>query len=182
MSYIPAVADLPFTEDPSDDGTIHLDTFPIYLPSSLPSHLAVAPNLVIKETKLRIAQANDALAELRHLLRILRDLWDYKYTQLGPSQRAKTRAQSFIGRFKDKINLCVERYHTAWRALTILDPEGSWTQTLLELKQEDVKILGPGDGESEGRREVSWIWITRLEKDETSEEEMCEGKLKLKTM
>jgi len=75
---------------------------------------------------MRIAQADDALAELRKLLRITMGLWSYKNTQIGPSQHASTRARSMIGRFRDKINRAADRYRAAYSALKELDPGGDW--------------------------------------------------------
>jgi hypothetical protein len=58
--------------------------------------------------------------------------------------------------------------------MVVLEPEGSWVQKYLELKQEDVRNPGRGDHEvSEGRREVSWIWMVRVnDADIGSEEEI----------
>lgn len=43
-------------------------------------------------------------------------------------------------------------------ALEALDPGGDWSGQLRVLKDEDIRGLGKGDGESESRREISWIW------------------------
>lgn len=178
MSYMPAVAVL-LAPDLEEGEDVHPERVPLYLPSGVLSELAISNTLVKMEAKLRLAQADDALAELRRLLRILQGLLEYKYTQLGPSQRANTRARSMISQFNQKIDQCAERYRAAWTALGILDPEGSWTQKFFQLKKEHVKTLGRNlDEESEGRRETSWIWMMRPElgpEDVASEEEMSES-------
>jgi hypothetical protein len=174
---MPAVTEL-ITHD--EGSNTHPEAIPLYLPSSVGT--TVLSSLVGQEIRLRTAQADDALCELRRLLRILQGLRDYKYTQLGPSQRAGTRAQSLIARFVGKIDRCAERYSAAWAALTTLDPEGSWTRRLRELKKTDVRTVGKGAAdESEGHREISWIWRTKGDEGtEASEEEMGEGKCAFK--
>jgi hypothetical protein len=87
-------------------------------------------------------------------------LWHYKFTQVGPSQHAGTRARTLINRFKDKIFHCAERYRAARKALLQLDPTGSWITRLCELKTEDIRAPGKEDDEHEGDRSVSWIWLT----------------------
>ena len=146
------------------DAEMQSENILLYLPSAVGSRIPVMGGLAEKETRLRLAQADDALAELRRLLRITVGLRDYKYTQLGPSQRAGTRARSLISRFQGKIDRCAERYRAARSALLNLDANGDWSQRLFELRKEHVK--GPGRGtedESEGRRDVSWIWLMRSE-------------------
>ena len=55
-----------------------------------------------------------------------------------------------------------QRYQTAWQALCILDPDGTWSTCLKELK--DIDICGPGKDlnntcSSNSRYELSWIWL-----------------------
>lgn len=56
------------------------------------SSAAILP-LRLKEARLRIGQANDALVELRRLLRMTMGMWDFKFTDVGFSQRGNTRAR-----------------------------------------------------------------------------------------
>jgi hypothetical protein len=168
--YMPAVAEMRM-EGSSESGVSHPESIALQLPSAIPG---TADSLREKEKRLRLAQVDDSLTELRRLLRITMGLWQYKYTQLGPSQHAGTRARSMISRFQGKINRCAERYRAVRSALLLLEPEGSWSQRYLELKPEDIRTPGRGDHEeSEGRREVSWIWMVRVnEADIASEEEI----------
>lgn len=137
------------------------ETMPLRLPSALPASLrhSCPFNLVQIELRFRLAQAEDSLSELRRLLRITMGLTHYKIKQIGPSQRAGTRARNLISRFKDKVSRCVEHYRVAHRALLTLDPEGEWQTHLQQLNDEDVRAPGRSDNESEGFREVSWIWM-----------------------
>jgi hypothetical protein len=157
----------------------HPESTPLYLPSSLSAAFqCVLPGgLVVKETRMRIAQADDALAELRRLLRITMSLRNYQHTQLGPSQHAATRARSIINRFREKVNRCVERYHAAYSALTALNPGGEWVCYLQELKPEDVKPPLRMENESERKRELSWIWMESKGRDNTLESEASEEEI-----
>jgi hypothetical protein len=130
------------------------------LPSSLPVAVRdLCPfRLADIEHRLRQAQAEDSLADLRRQLRVSMGLTHYKVTQVGSSQRSSTRALSLIARFQEKIWRNVERYRVARAALEALDPGGVWKDQLRVLKDGDVRGLGKGDGESESRREISWIW------------------------
>jgi len=57
---------------------------------------------------------------------------------------------------------------------------GAWLQQFLELKPEHVRTPRRNqDDESEGRREVSWIWMARsglTEIEDVTEEEIGESK------
>jgi hypothetical protein len=143
------------------DGSPPAESVALHLPSSISP--ALRENVAIlaqKEQRLRLAQADDALLELRRLLRITMGLWHYKFTQVGPSQRSGTRARSLIDRFKEKVFRCAERYRAARAALLSLNPTGVWITRLHELKAEDVRAPGRQDDETEGDRHVSWIWLT----------------------
>jgi hypothetical protein len=39
-----------------------------------------------------------------------------------------------------------------------LDPEGEWQVQLWQLSDTDIQAPGHSDNESEGNRELSWIW------------------------
>ena len=161
-TYAPMVFDLVDGDTPYG----HVESFPLRLPSSSPAAVRVSvypAQLVNIERRLRLAQAEDALSELRRLLRISMGLWKYKTTQVGPSQRASTRARSLITRFKDKISRCANRYRAARAALVALDPDGSWKPRLRVLESKDIKGPGKDPDEAEGTRTVSWIWIVRCE-------------------
>jgi len=134
---------------------------PLKLPSMLPVslHESCEFGLVQIELRFRLAQAEDNLSELRRLLRIKMSLWNYKSKQIGASQRAGTRARTLIDRFKDKVSRCAERYRAAHNALLALDPKGEWQKCLRQLKEDDIRAPGRRENESEGFRNVSWIWL-----------------------
>ena len=88
----------------------------------------------------------------------------------------------------------VERYRAARKALVVLDPTGSWQQTLLPLLHQDIHppIRGQAASttvsnkrksrnglESEGRRSLSWIWRSMPQFDSatdvTNKQELEDG-------
>jgi hypothetical protein len=164
---MPAVSDLRAHLHPPtlSDRFSRPELIPLYLPSALPasSHATLNADFFEKEARLRVAQADDALAELKKLLRITMGLWDYKHTQLGLSQGAGTRARTMISRFRDKINRCADRYRAAYLALKILDPNGDWIHRLLELTAADVRPPRRDKEKrvTEGKHVLSWIWIVQ---------------------
>jgi hypothetical protein len=97
--YMPGIADL---------RAVNLRSFSrpelhhLYLPSS--AQISIwqpgIKSLAEQEAWLCLAQADDALIELRRLLQITAGLWQYKYKQVGPSQRSSTRTRAMIGRFR----------------------------------------------------------------------------------
>ena len=162
-SYIPPTSEeQPIDLAPEPLNTVDRppETVQLRLPSSLPTALhASCPFKLDKiEFRFRLAQAQDALSELRRLLRVTMGLRDYKSKQIGPSQRSGTRARNLIQRFQDKVTRCAGRYRSAHTALLSLDGEGEWKHQLRLLLDTDVRAPGRADGESEGNRELSWIW------------------------
>ncbi|KAJ8489442.1 hypothetical protein ONZ45_g13579 [Pleurotus djamor] len=131
----------------------------------LPSHFPRSPELLSVqsiETRLRIAQADDAITEIKRLLRISAGLKDYKHTQVGYGQQPNTRMRAVIARYQMKVDMASNRYRAARRALLTLDEGGDWTPRLLELKPEHVRWPSRNPTESESRREVSWIWMNSI--------------------
>ena len=68
-------------------------------------------------------------------------------------------------RLHTKLQRAASRYRTAYNALLVLDPNGSWRERLKELNAADIRGPGrdPDDPEdtkkSKGRVEPSWIWL-----------------------
>lgn len=146
------------------------ETIPLLFPSSISSLLwttGCTPDLVEKERRLRLAQADDALHELRRQLRISATLRDYKKVHIGgTSQKMNTRTCSLLSRFHDKTIRCAERYSAAFKALSILDPNGNWTRRLKFLdhkKDLHSPRRDEDDDPGEGKRELSWIWLVSRE-------------------
>ena len=168
-SYIPMMSEdhatTSSTESPDATSTSDPpERVPLRLPSTLPASISCSFNLAQIELRFCLAQAEDSLSELCRLLRITMGLRDYKSKQIEPSQHAGTRARNLINCFKNKVSHCVEHYRVAHGALLALDPRGEWQRCLWKLEDEDIWAPGCGDDESEGFREVSWVWrVTQLE-------------------
>ncbi|KAH8106476.1 hypothetical protein DFH11DRAFT_1691850 [Phellopilus nigrolimitatus] len=203
LIYMPTVASLlslgesphdPSLSIPAIDNAPIIDPFipPLLLPSSLPISIrqSLTPrlDLVAKETRLRVAQAEDALAELRRLLKIRATSIQFKKTNMV-GQRAQTRARSVLTLFQEKIDRVANRYRAAQAALVSLGPEEKqWDKRFPTLDANDVR--GPGKEsddaprhkrkkatanakESEGRRVLSWIWTSETaSKDDCSDDEL----------
>jgi hypothetical protein len=141
------------------------ETTPLFLPSSVPLFWSTGcvAGLLDKERRLRLAQADDGLNELRRQLRISATLLEYKKIQVGgSSQKMNTRMRSLMSRFHDKTIRCAERYSAAYKALSILDSDGAWTARLKPLDhKKDLRSprRDDDDGSHETRRELSWIWL-----------------------
>lgn len=114
------------------------------------------------ERRLREPQANDAIAAVQRLRRIIQGLWQFKHLNAsGAGNKPNTRMVMLYKRFDDKIKRAAQEYRTARNALSILDPNGAWSLELRELKDQDIR--GPGkdadDNSSNSRYEPSWIWL-----------------------
>ncbi|KAJ8457732.1 hypothetical protein ONZ45_g18198 [Pleurotus djamor] len=144
------------------------ETIPLYLPSSLPATPSLL-SLRDKERRLRLAQVQDSLQEIRRLLRVTAGLSDFKHTKVGFSQIDNTRVLGQIHRFKAKSDIVIARYRAARAALIKLDPQGSWIAQYQVLRDEDIRWprRDPTDVEAaqENRRAVSWIWRSSAQHD-----------------
>lgn len=136
----------------------------LHLPSSLPQNLRRLPALsdvIAKERRLRVAQADDALADIRRQRRIISGIWQFKKLNVdGTGNKACTRMRTLYNRFNLRTQRCAGEYRAARNALVTLDPNGSWKSRLQVLKDADIR--GPGkddDGVGNGRFEPSWIWL-----------------------
>jgi hypothetical protein len=139
---------------------------PLYLPSSLPTYIRTLPELRAVcqlERRLREPYADDALAEVRRQRRVIQGLWQFKRLNVsGTGNKPNTRMIELYKHFDDKTKRAVERYRVAWHALRVLEPDGSWSSRLKELK--DLDVSGPGKDPSDmstsnSRYEPSWIWL-----------------------
>ena len=174
LVYTPHVASLVSQMQPAADVNVDAalprETFaeniPLFLPSSLPVHIRTLPELddICKlERRLREAQADDALAEVRRQRCIIQGLWQFKKLNVsGTGNKPNTRMLTLWKRFDKKTKRAAQTYRTARRALRTLDPEGSWTSRLKELHDKDIS--GPGKDPEDtsttnSRYEPSWIWM-----------------------
>ena len=190
MLYMPGVTQLRQVNStrtdamPTEQDSEMPESIELWLPSSLPSGLretGCVDGLAEKESHLRVAEADDALVALRRQLRITMGIFNYKKTHVsGTGQKSNTRARTLLSQLTAKTKMFADCYRAARKALSILDPSGDWRRRLLPLRPEDIR--GPtrlDDDESEGRRELTWIWLTgrttQVSANDGDEFEIAEG-------
>ena len=81
-------------------------------------------------------------------------------------QSAQTRAQNLIAQVESKVGASANKYNDARSAMvelgTLLKFRPTWQHTLRRLDKEDIRHLSEAtDGNLEGRRKPSWIWMTQ---------------------
>jgi hypothetical protein len=174
--YAPCVTTLlPSATVDDTEGQQHTtpEDLALYLPSALPATLrSTIPLLVEKEKKLREAQCDDALGEIRRQRRILTGLVQFKKLNLaGQGNKPNTRVRSLYNRIQTKVTKADMRYQAARAALSTLDPNGDWSLRLQVLKPGDIR--GPGKDPEEvsnGRFIMSWIWLVPRARSEGPDE------------
>lgn len=176
LVYTPCVApslvqSRSLTEHPDGDESLSeelAESIPLHLPSSLPQRHKQLPELASvleNERRLRIAQADDALAEIRRQRRIISGLWQFKKLNVdGTGNRTCTRMRALYNRFSLRTRRHAECYRAARSSLLLLDPDGDWQLRLRDLRDKDIRGPGKDDtGSGNGRYEPSWIWlVTRV--------------------
>ena len=183
LTYMPYVASIisQTQSAPELDGGIHPENVPLYLPSSLPAHIRILPEMKVLcqlERRLREPQADDALGDVRRQRRIIQGLWQFKQINVsGTGNKPNTRMLMLYKRLKSKMDRATQKYRVAYAALKILDPNGSWSTRLKVLTDRDVS--GPGrdyDSKSTNSHyEPSWIWLMpRVNKSSNADTEMGE--------
>ncbi|KAI0043482.1 hypothetical protein FA95DRAFT_1498510, partial [Auriscalpium vulgare] len=186
--YMPGTANLLATPGPDSDGTDHDPSkIKLLLPSELSSPLRATvcvPGLATKELRLRRAQAEDALHQVRRSVRVTLGIRHYKRVHVdGPGQKANTRARGMIDRLQEKQRRHVLRYRASYSALEALDPDGDWRATLQQLKDDDVRPPRLEGKLGQGTHTVSWIWKSLKAdardlhhgNDQTTEEEILDS-------
>jgi hypothetical protein len=137
-------------------------TATLWLPSVILGRIACDCRLYVFEWELRVAQAKDSLHDIRTNLQLRSHLYKHK-DRFIIGQQANTRANVTISRVQQQINASATRYRISRRALQSLAPhlamDDSWKVLLPELRDEDIRSMTIGEeGETEGRRTISWIW------------------------
>ncbi|KAH7905401.1 hypothetical protein BJ138DRAFT_1138292 [Hygrophoropsis aurantiaca] len=166
LLYMPGVSRLRISDTAhSDIQEEAAHNIKLYLPSqvvTLPRPLAVSDTLAELEWDLRCAQAGDALNDMRHHLRLSSHLWGFK-DRFIRGQRNNTHSRGIINNVVAKVELGRVKYNAARAALvalsSVLSKETSWQNLYRPLEKDDVRGMKEGlEGESEGRRTLSWIW------------------------
>lgn len=176
LLYMPTVARLRENTLRNLDHSVEVKAHdvPLWLPSQIRSQIAIPESYRRLEFDLRIPQASEALDELRAQLQVRAHLFKVK-DRFIRGQAANTRARGTLDGIQKKIDRHALEYRTAYGALCCLGlllGKTSWRETYLPLLNEDIRDLSEGKArQSEGRREISWIWrSTSLDQIDKPEE------------
>ncbi|KAG5223226.1 hypothetical protein IMY05_C1152001700 [Salix suchowensis] len=156
------------TENPSES------ELSVLLPSDLLPAFRVDNKLVNYEWHLRFSQAHDILADLCRQVLILSTMYQSK-DRLIRGQSHNTRSATLIHNVQLRINSLAAKYQRYQEALCILGDalnKSGWQTMLQLLADSDLRSLKGGEdaSSSEGRRTLSWIWMTQR----TDESEMTD--------
>lgn len=151
----------------------------LFLPSSVPLPLRDSmKDVAAKELRLRKAQAEESLEDIRRGRRMITGLTQFKKLNIcGAGNKPNTRMRTLYNRLQRRIKRAANRYQAAWKALYELEPDGgTWKDQYHSLDAKDIR--GPGKQPDDpiqmmnGRFEQSWIWMVGHSKRmETTEEE-----------
>lgn len=136
----------------------------IFLPPTISGadRLTCTRGVVKIEVRLRLAQAEDSLAEVKRLRRVYVALVaKYKIDVRGTGKKPTTRARALLRGVADRVARAANRYRAAHSALVELDPSILHERGLQVLDPKDIRGPYRGEDESEGRRVMSWIWHVR---------------------
>lgn len=152
-------------DDTRDDNTSD-DSLKLWLPSEVSAEdrdTWCLPDIPSLEFRFRYAQADDSLAEVRRLRRLVQGLQDQNSKHPSRSQKNVTRSQGLFEGFKARISRSASRYTRARDAMLALDPGEKlcpgWKRRFQKLNDSDIRGPGRATGDSEGQFVPSWIWL-----------------------
>jgi hypothetical protein len=160
--YLPCVTQLRLHAARASTGPEEAENVKLWLPSQIPTHLRGDGPAAALEWQLRFAQAHECLVDLRHALRLRSFLLKFRNKNVR-GQRPNTRSNGLISRANLKVKAAADTYSLVRSALTSLGlgPDGAqWEHIIKPLLPSDIRSMTEGlDGESEGKRSFSWIWV-----------------------
>ncbi|KAJ7248281.1 hypothetical protein B0H12DRAFT_1235020 [Mycena haematopus] len=137
--FMPGLAAL-LDGQPSQENSRRPEEMQLHLPSSFGreerERICVA-GLPEEEDRLRLAQAHEALRDLRRQLRIRTLAHQFKRRHTS-GQAAYTKSQALQNGIEERIKNAAARYRTARAALCQLRGPGPWEEVLQELRQQDI--------------------------------------------
>lgn len=164
QAYMPSVQ--PLLESSSSDNrdkTPSPEYLSLYLPSSLSLPIRNLPDISLlgkKESRLRIAQADEALQKICQGRRTVTGLMAFKKLNVsGSGNKANTRMRELASRYHLRIQHAAETYRAAYNSLLALQPNDPALARFQPLNVEDIR--GPGKDEDIPSRnyKMSWIWL-----------------------
>jgi hypothetical protein len=159
-----------------DDADIEVWAMPLRIPSSCPSE--ASSDLVEIEIALRKAQADDALFNLRHLLRYRFRMLTFKRRQVdGTGNAPQTRARGVLDSYRRRIDETADTYRAARCALMALATSSVNVPELRSLTSLDIQGPVPDTSmdtrQSEGYFRPSWIWsVPSVNRDREDKDEL----------
>ncbi|KAJ6448083.1 hypothetical protein C8R45DRAFT_1128122, partial [Mycena sanguinolenta] len=168
---------------PVSDVALWLPSAVLEAPGKVKAEVAVRSATYLHEYRLRIAQAAEALHDVRRLLLVRTHLYKMKDTH-ARGVRANMRSSDKIAALNDQIKRAARTYRAAHKALVTLGHElnlSDWERTLLPLAEDDIRGLPQSHFHDPERkkeatkkrrkrartakkaRELSWIWVSRGE-------------------
>ena len=116
------------------------------------------------EFRFRYAQADDSLAEIRRLRRMLQGLHNQNSKHHKLTQRSITRTKGLFESFQVRIRRAVSRYRHSREAMVGLDPSQELSPRWMLRFQilDDSHVRGPAredDELSNGTFQPTWIWL-----------------------
>ena len=189
LAYIPGIGPL-VANTALNLLSLTAEDVPLFLPSSLSPNHQNTPGfskILACKTQLCIAQADDALADIRHQLCTISGLWQFKKVNVsGTVNQPNTHMHSLFNHFNHHTRQSVIHYCAARSALLVANFGQVQEDRLKDLK--DSNVCGPGKddfclqepgkanyGASKGCHEISWIWLipkSKLEVNTNSSEQI----------
>ncbi|KDQ30010.1 hypothetical protein PLEOSDRAFT_1037626, partial [Pleurotus ostreatus PC15] len=177
--YVPGIGLYQRSSTDRSVDTFKAEDIDLLLPSNIIPRFHVNVKLAEYEFRLRYGSAHDLLTELRRQLLILGTMYQSKDRYVR-GQEHNTRSVTLIKNVQSRINFAAVRYRSNREALvslsTFLNKSG-WESTLRVLEDSDLRGLKEGEdaSSSEGRRTLSWIWMTQRGNELEMTESMSEA-------
>ncbi|KAL0572308.1 hypothetical protein V5O48_009654 [Marasmius crinis-equi] len=151
--YMPGLYQYLFDNKLTDDhDDVPAEDIKVWMPSSIPNasvDRVCTPEVVIAETKLQFARANDALDGLRHTLRVKARMVLFKNSNVR-GQRDSGRAREVINRVQLRAERFVKQYRMARVAYYAVVPAGEDLGELPKLENGDIRALSDPDRVQKG--------------------------------
>ena len=145
MAYIPDIGSLVANTTSkllSDAYSLAAEDVPLFLPSSLSPNIQSTPGFsktLAHEIQLHIAQAEDALADIQHHLRLISGLWQFKKVNInGTGNQPNTHMHSLFNCFNHHMRQSVLCYRAAHSALLAANLGQHQEDRLKDLKDSNV--------------------------------------------